>query len=248
MANPSFRSSANAASQAGATFSVTKPAGTLDGDMLVAFQTTLLGGGSTPATPTGFTLLGSQTFSTSNDVLQCFYKFAASEGANYTFNNAGGGLPTASVYLIAVQGAPANTLDLNVKTSGSSGTADPGAGTTAFINELLLVAWAIGVNVSGTIAPDASFTALGAIGGANGLLNVGYKPQAAAGNTANTSATLDSSEAWGAYMTSCSPGSGPIPMMASASPDIALPSRAIPQSNVQFQLRQRGRHFTRSGR
>lgn len=198
MANPTFRSSATAAAQTGATFSVTKPAGTADGDLLVAFQATALGGGTPPATPSGWTLLTSQVYGTTY-LLQVFYKVAASEGASWTFNNAVGGLPTANVYAVAAQNAAA-TPEGSTTANGTSGTAGIGAYSTTNANDLLLSVWAIPANAGGTITPHASYTALGSVGGATGLVNVGYKSQAATGAVSNATAALDTSYSWGSIL------------------------------------------------
>jgi hypothetical protein len=208
MADPVFRASSNAAAQTGATFSVSKPTGTADGDLLVAFQATLLSGGTAPVVPSGWTILGTrQSYAAGANDLVCWYKVANGEGASWTFNGpAGGSLPTSSVYVAAFSGPPATTPEGSTKSSNTSTTADPTAYTTLLPNEILFVAWAIGVNTLDTITPHASFTALGSIGDSSCKMNVGYKTQAAAGASTNTTAALSNSLAWGAFLASVAPG------------------------------------------
>lgn len=122
MANPSYRSSSSAADQTGATFSVTKPTGAADGDLLVAFEVSY-GNGGVVAPPSGWTESGTFVSMDGGDVkLQSFYKVVASDGASYTFNNQEGGAPLSSVYIVCVQGPPAATPEGGSRTNGTGGT------------------------------------------------------------------------------------------------------------------------------
>lgn len=203
MADPLFRSSSNVSASTAATFAVTKPTGTVDGDLLTAYELTSLGGGSDPATPTGWSLKDTQTAGIGL-VLQRFEKLAASEGASWTFNGAGGS-PVgneSSVYVVC--SSPGGTAsEGSSKASGSSVTADPGSYTTLQANELLIVAWGVDTSVA-TTTPHASFTGLSTIGG-TAKLTVGYKSQAVAGASANTSATISTSSSWGAILAAIPP-------------------------------------------
>lgn len=208
MANPTYRSSSSAAAQTLAGFSVSKPAGTTDGDLLTAFQISVKSGGDTaPATPTGWTLKDSQAFGVAG-LIQRFEKTASSEPNFWLFNNSSDLTPDTSVYIIcSTPGATAS--EGGSKNSGTGTAAEPGVYTTLLSNELLLACWAIGVNTSATITPDASFTALGEIGDNTTAMNVGYKSQTAAGNTSATSATISTSLGWGAMMVAIPPPSAP---------------------------------------
>lgn len=199
MANPAFRSSTSAVAQTASTFTVNKPAGVIDGDILFAYQATVLGGGTSPAAPTGWTLWDSIT--TVALSLRAFLKVASSEGSSWTFNNASGGLGSkTSVYVVAASGAP--TDDRSSTGSGTGTTADAAAITTTRANDLLLSGWMVGANVGETITPHASWNALGTIGDTTHELNVGYKSQAGAGASSNTSATISGSLSWLAQLMS----------------------------------------------
>jgi hypothetical protein len=219
MANPAFRSSTNVTSTS-PTFSVSKPAGTVDGDLLVAFEASAIQtGGTPPATPTGWTAFAGATirFGLSGVIgLSVFYKSASGEPANWTFNNATGGAGNqASVYVICVQNAPAapNTVGSNVvaAANGTGTTADPTAVSsliTPDANDLVLTAWAddVGSGSSPTITPDASYTALGIVSGVAYSFNAGYKSVASAGTVANNSASLSGTTPhWGASAVTVSP-------------------------------------------
>lgn len=230
MADPTYRSSSPAADQTAGTFSVSKPAGTTDGDLLTAYQVTALGGGTDPATPTGWTLKDTQSYAAASYVLQRFEKLASGEGASWTFNNAGGGLlPTTSVYVVA--STPGDTAsEGSSKTSGNSATADPGAYSTTKANELIISAWAIGTNLGETITPDGSFTAVGSIG-STAKMNVGYKSVASAGAVANRSATISSSLDWGAILAAIPPSVTPVagaPGYETIHPDVMWAPHPVP--------------------
>lgn len=69
MANAAYRSSSTVANVTG-TVTVTKPSGCVDGDLLTAIQVTALGGGTAPATPSGWTLKDSQAYNASIGLIQ----------------------------------------------------------------------------------------------------------------------------------------------------------------------------------
>ena len=85
---PTFRSAATAANGAApVSLTVAKPAGTTDGDVLVAFVT-IAGDKAIAAAPSGWTLLDERSTGTATgDCLTVVYtKVAASEGANYVWD------------------------------------------------------------------------------------------------------------------------------------------------------------------
>ncbi len=197
-----FRSTSTAQAQTTSTFSVTKPTGVVNGDVLVAFQVTKLSGGTNPATPTGWANQGGVAYSSSTIRLNMFTRVSSSDGASYTFNNAGGGAvtPESSVRIIAVSLADISGLDVAGASSGTGTSADPGSQTSGLDNELIVSAWAsTGTGV--TITPNVTFAALGTIGSASvENMNCGYKLQSVAGTVTNRDATLGSSAAWGAVI------------------------------------------------
>lgn len=212
MAAAAYRSSSTVANDTGTTFTVTKPTGCVDGDLLTAFQATTLGGGTNPATPSGWTACGISVGFGVGKVFQKFEKPAASEGASWTFNGPGGS-PVGnecSVYCICTTpGATASEANGSVG-GGTGTTATPAAYTTLVDNELILVAWSMVPGVSADITPHASFTALAQIGSASGLrLRAGYKNQAVAGAVADRDATLSESASWGGFLAAIPPS--PLP-------------------------------------
>lgn len=205
MANIAFRAASSAANQTTGTFSVNKPTGTVDTDLLIAIQATNLSlGGSAPLVPTGWNLVGRQAFGTNALDIVAWWKYANGEGASWTFNNAAGGMsPVSCVNILAFQDAftePENHIKSGVDLSGA--TANPGNYTTLEANEFIATGWAIGSNLAGTITPDASYTALAQLNGGSGLqLRCGHKAAAAAGSvTNNTAAIGNGNSVWGAIL------------------------------------------------
>lgn len=193
------RATTQVSNATGATFSVTKPTGTEDGDLIVAFQSVSLSGGSAPASPgEGWSALDALSYATGTHRIMVWYKTAASEPASWTFNNTSGIMKASSVTVFAVSGGA--TVEGSVSGSGSGTTADPGAYTTTNANALLLAAWAIASNVGETITPHVSWSAVGGIGSSSERQNAGSKAQAAAGAVTNRTATLSGSINWGAYL------------------------------------------------
>lgn len=79
-----LRSSANVVNgTAGTSVTVAKPAGTVDGDFLVAFVSR--NSSTIPSAPSGWKTLGSQLGNSSSMILGCWYKVAAGEPASWTW-------------------------------------------------------------------------------------------------------------------------------------------------------------------
>lgn len=85
MTMPTFRSTAETAQASGGTLTITKPAGTVDGDFLLAFivHGDTSSGAITP--PAGWTALFDDVALNDGTTLSMYRKIAASEGANYAF-------------------------------------------------------------------------------------------------------------------------------------------------------------------
>lgn len=190
-----FRSSSSAENQSAASFSVSKPAGVVDTDLLIAFQETAVGpGGTAPTAPSGWTLITRQSYGSITNDLAAWWKYASGEGASWTFNNAAGGMsPISCVNVLAFQGAfnqPEGSVKAGVDIL-DAGPISPGNYTTLENNEIVSAGWAIGQNFSGTITPHASYTALTQLnGGGGGQLRCGYKSATTAGSVANNTATI----------------------------------------------------------
>lgn len=84
MATPAYQTSASAQGDA-STLVITKPASTVDGDLLIAILCS--SGARTVSTLSGWTLITSGTNSDCNTY--AYYKIASSEGANYTWTYSG---------------------------------------------------------------------------------------------------------------------------------------------------------------
>lgn len=207
MPNVSFRSSSSVANQSAATFSVNKPAGVVDTDLLIAFQATAGGLGHTPpVAPTGWTIVGTrQSYGSGTNDLVAWWKYANGEGASWTFNNATGGMsPITCVNILAFQDAftqPEGSVKAGVDIMGA-GPVDPGNYTTLEANEAIAVGWALGTQAGGTITPHASFTALTQLNGGGGLqLRCGYKLAAAAGSVTNNTGVIGGGNtSWGGIL------------------------------------------------
>lgn len=194
-----FRSNTPNANSTAATFSVTKPPGATNGDWLVAFQETALGGGSAPATPIGWTLLDRQTHNTTGNDIACFIKLVNGDGASYTFNNAGG-LPFgnyAQVNILCWSGA--GTPTQISKNSGSSASWTASGITTAADGSYLQAGWGIDVNVNTAVSLPGGWTNLGNTGNATCRLYTAYVSQPTAGASGDKTASADS-QAYGALM------------------------------------------------
>lgn len=119
-----FRSAATAANGAAPTsLLVTKPAGVVDDDVMVAFV--VIGADQTIASaPSGWTLLDSQkTGTNTGDCLHAvYYKVASSEGANYTWTWSAG--DDCAIVIVAYQNVAATPINVSGyrKMSSSSTT------------------------------------------------------------------------------------------------------------------------------
>lgn len=196
MSNVAFRSASSAENQSAGTFSVNKPAGAVDTDLLIAFQATAGGLGHTPpVAPTGWTIVGTrQAYGAGVNDLVAWWKYANGEGASWTFNNATGGMsPITCVNILAFSDAftqPEGSVKAGVDIF-SAGPADSGNYTTLEANEFIATGWAIGMQAGGTLTPHASYTALAQLNGGGGMqLRCGHKAAAAAGSVTNNTAVI----------------------------------------------------------
>jgi hypothetical protein len=201
MPAPSVRATSSVTGATASTFSVSKPTGTQQNDVLLAFEAS--SGVSGPAAPSGWTKLDGVSFNSSSRFLDCFWKLAgSSEPASYTFNNAGSVSPLADVWLYAISGAASTGPEGDATNSGIGASLSTGSYTTQQANELICCAFATAG--SGPITPDGSLTDLGSLnGGNNTALDSGYRVQASAGSTSDTASM--SSGTWGAMIVAIGP-------------------------------------------
>lgn len=151
-----FRSADSATTQSPQSVGcvVTKPAGTVDNDILVAVMEVSNGGRSfTP--PAGWTQLDIETTGPSTAT---FWKLAASEGATFTFTanqDAVGGTCVVAAYSGADTASPINQHGaLNRVTSSTSPAA---TSITPSVDNCMLV-WLSGSNANGPYSPPATYT------------------------------------------------------------------------------------------
>jgi hypothetical protein len=180
----SFVASSSAEDQTGSTFPIDKPPGAADGDRLVAFQWTTLGGGTTPATPTGWTLIDTRSFGSAVYELAAYKKQVSGDGSTYTFNGPGGSPlgNTSNVRIGCWSGAGDPTQ--SSKNTGTSTTLRALSITTTDANSYLFAAFAIAEGLQNVSVPGG-WTGQGQLGTGVVRGNTGYVLQAAAGASGN---------------------------------------------------------------
>jgi hypothetical protein len=144
---------------------VTKPAGVVDGDLLIAVVLNYIGGGGdVTGAPAGWTQFGTtQTWRTGNDSkVRLYYKIASSEGANYTWT---GNMGTASwqIYISAYTGVdvanPINQITENKTTTAINPIS--GTSITPSVNNCLIVTMLVarqGAALTGDCTPPSGYT------------------------------------------------------------------------------------------
>lgn len=121
-----YRASSGNGNSSATSITVTKPTGTLDGDLLVVGIYTESPNGITP--PAGWTLAVSHAHSGGNFSLFVFWKIASSEGASWVFSHTTG----TNAWITSTCGAYSGALgtnDTRVDVYGSS------EGTSAVLND-----------------------------------------------------------------------------------------------------------------
>jgi hypothetical protein len=181
--NPAYRSSSTAGADSG-DYTINKPAGTADGDLLLIFQANY---SATATAPTGFSGIGvSGLYDTGNGNLYCWWKIASSEPASWTLH---GGASRSDACAVSVQNGTAIDDKEATSTSGTT-TAHAGPATASQAGDLVVCAFACG-NSSAAFVPDGGLTSLGTIGGAmSNSLDVAYKTQSGSGSSGTFNATF----------------------------------------------------------
>ncbi len=193
MPNPTVRALA-AGTSAGGDFTVAKPTGTADGDLLVAVQMTWLNAGSAPTAPTGaWTNLDNQSWDGGAGDYHAYYRTASGEPASWTFHCGGGQNSVAVVY--AIQNAGVAPEGHNFATGSATSSIATGNLTTLSDNELLLAFFGeIAASAGGTIssttagATDDGFN----VGGTNLGMDTAHKSIATASFVPGFTATCGS--------------------------------------------------------
>lgn len=133
---PIIRAVSNSAPASSTTCTVTKPAGTLDGDILYV-HVKLNGSYTTLTPPSGWTLLHSQGLGTGKEA-RSYWKAASSEGSSYTWTTDTS--ITWAAGMISIIGGDTSALDAEVgSTDSSSTTTATCAGLTTTVDNTLVI-------------------------------------------------------------------------------------------------------------
>lgn len=180
---------ANAATAGATSVAVTKPAGTADGDLLVAIVTNSSGSTGVGA-PAGWTPIG--TFQSANPANQPFWRIASGEGASWTFTGTDGSRTTAAVGVFR-HTAGSGAFDASGVTQTASGTtvsAPSVTPATAGDLGLFLVAVA-GTNTLSAAPTNYTAPAAGAVSGSRSAA-LAYRLDLPSGATGTLSGTITS--------------------------------------------------------
>ncbi len=192
MAAPAFRSSASTGGASGNGITVTKPTGVVDNDILVAFLYIESDDAITP--PSGWTqkVLAEQNGGGEAHRLYCYWKRAASDGANYSWNWASSAWNSGGIR--AYSGCPVAGDPFDVTTSGVAGSASvtsPAVSLTTTVTDCKLIFSVASFSSSTWTSTPASFiNSLLPSGGDQRSLD---KDQTSAGSTGSLTATCDTS-------------------------------------------------------
>lgn len=140
MTVPVVESNANATAINSSTFTINKPSGVVEGDLMVAMLGCTAGQASAPTPPSGWTEIHTEEFE-STDWLGSWYKEAgASEGANYQWGNGVASQTEWAGGIVRVSGHDsANIIDAKAKAS-YTGTDDPDApSVTTTVDDTLIL-------------------------------------------------------------------------------------------------------------
>ena len=131
---PALRGAAKNSAAASQTINVTKPAGTVDGDLLIAKL--FLRAGASPVTLAGWTLITSDTVSGGNNAgMWAYKKTASSEGASYTWD--AGASANWSVEITSYSGASGVGATVGKTRHVFTATTMPTVSITATANSLI---------------------------------------------------------------------------------------------------------------
>jgi hypothetical protein len=146
----------------GGAFSVTKPTGVVDGDILLAFAGNDAGTAGTWTAPSGWSLIRNDNDDGSVTLgMSCYWKRASSEGASYSWNIAG---VSGVVAMLAYRGCTdsGSPIDVNAggPVAGNSTNIDAPSLTPNFNNDMLVCGYCIdnGGTAVSTITVNATLT------------------------------------------------------------------------------------------
>jgi RHS repeat-associated protein len=207
-AAPTLRTPCTTAVGSSGTATVTKPTGTVQGDLLVVGLAFEKGSDVTVTPPSGWTLIR-RTNQSSNVGYATYRKLAgASEGASYAFALTNS--PKWSIGACAIAGADATTpIDVHNGASAASGNPSAPSVTTAAANRLVLAFYANKkpATYSGYSSPAVErWDAPNTSGGLPSNAMASYE-QPAAGATGAKSATVSEQAEWVAQQIAIAPAS-----------------------------------------
>lgn len=192
---PTFRADTEVTPLTRTNMTIAKPAGTVDGDLLVAAIT--IDNTNAVTAPAGWTLIADTLFSSSTKHVSTYYKVASSEGASWTWTFAS----TICTGWVGAYSAcaPASPLALNTSNpnQANSLTSTATGLTTATANVLLIAVYSNGGGR--TYTPAGTMTEQFDSGGGPSLM-VADELFATPGATGNRAATLSSAALSGAQL------------------------------------------------
>jgi len=204
MAAPAFRSAANSVSGSGDTTTITKPAGTVDNDVMLA-QIYAEPNGQTIDLLTGWTLIATADHATAGFRSRWYWKRAASEGTNYVWTATGSGWLGGAI--AAYSGCITSGSPIDVNGAGNTGGSDTSAiasAITTTVIDTLIVFGSHQFNEPRTLTPPSGMTErLDA--DLNYFADVA---QAAAGSTGSKTATISAADFWSAILIALKPPAG----------------------------------------
>lgn len=194
---PDMRADTTVASGARSTLTIGKPAGTADGDLLVA--AIIVGTTDTVTEPAGWTLIQTTLYDTSTDKMHTFYKVASGEGASWDWTI--GASVTCNGWVGAFTGCKLTDIatqlvkSTNPNQAGVTNCVATGVTTTG-VNTLLIGVWSMAGARTWTAPGD--MTNVSTSSGPSHL--VAWKVQAAAGASGNKTAVANSAGNGGAQL------------------------------------------------
>lgn len=151
------------------TITISKPSGTVDGDVMVAW--TVIGATHTLTQPGGWTLLDSFDTGTGGFRMLVWYKIAASEGSNYTWTSSSNTVPATGIIStfrgVDTVSGPIHAYDKTGSVASTNPVTTPTVSTTQYARMVHSIFYRCTGVVQGTITDPAGYTQL------NGTANRG---------------------------------------------------------------------------
>lgn len=182
-----------------ASVSITKPTGTIDTDFLVAFQSTGSTGIQSQLTgPSGWANLGFGGTDGFTGVIQVWTKVASGEPASWTWGHtAGFGNMCVAVNCFSAPAAtPMDGSTIFDKSTATGTTATSSGVTTAFTNDILLLAVMANSGAPTLSTPTGMTNQTTVVAGATNALSTFTQTIPATGATGTRASTISASQHW----------------------------------------------------